>query len=68
MTIVTRNGVDAMFCDLGSASQIMGRGQHGSSFRTLGTSADGNNDPCSFMTEEDHVGWGQGGVNWDKAA
>lgn len=62
MTIVTRNEVDAMFRDLGSASQIVGRGQHGSSFRTLGsrcTRADGNNDPCSFMIEEDHVGWGK---------
>jgi hypothetical protein len=59
-TIVTRNRVDAVFRYLQSASQIVGRGYHGSSSRTLGnrcTNADGNNDSCSFVIEEDHAGW-----------
>lgn len=58
--IVIGNMVDVAFHDLGSMSQIMGQGHHGSSSRMLGsccTSADGNDDRCSFETEEDQVGW-----------
>lgn len=58
--IVTGNKVDIVFHDLGSVSQIMGQGHHGSSSRMLGsccTSANRNDDRCLFETEEDQVGW-----------
>jgi hypothetical protein len=51
-----------VFRDLRPSSQIVGRGRRPKSSRTLGsrcTSAYGNDGRCSFVTEEDHAGWGK---------